>query len=407
MSTTVGKKRPEQPAPSSSAQQHAPQRQPQSAPQHTSQSAPQHQPLVSVVIPMYNVADTLDQCLDSVESQILDDLQIICVNDGSPDDSSAIAHAHAARDARIEVIDKPNEGYGASCNRGIAAARGEWVAIVEPDDYLDPRMFDLLTKQAGVVRAGSGREADVVKCAYWRVFEAEGDEKRVSCPYFGRVKPASQPFSAGDGVELLLHHPAIWAGMYRRSFLEREQIRFIEVPGAGWADNPFLAQTLCATDAIAYVDEPLYYYREHDLNDAEALARKSPLTPLARWNDMMDAAERLGVEDDRVLDALALRGVNYAVISVSANGGELDAVPSELRELVASSMERLEPARVFGLAALSSRSKAFFAQVRGVEAPHGGRAARVRYLAGEAAYRLRSNGPGFLLDNVQKRLNRL
>ena len=90
--------------------------------------------LVSVVIPIYNAEATLDECLRSVEEQTHADLEIICVNDGSTDGSARIARDHAARDTRIVVIDKPNEGYGASCNRGVATARGTWVAIVEPDE---------------------------------------------------------------------------------------------------------------------------------------------------------------------------------------------------------------------------------------------------------------------------------
>ncbi len=360
--------------------------------------------VVSVVIPMYNVAATLDQCLESIESQTLRDLQIICMNDGSTDNTAEIARAHAARDARIVVVDKANEGYGATMNRGIAAAEGTWIAIVEPDDYLDPAALEQMVACAEAVAAESGKEVDVVRCAYWRLFGEGASQTRAACPYIHRVKPASQPFAVGDGVELLLHHPAIWAGVYRRSFLERQGIRFVEAAGSGWTDNPFLVQTLCgAGRGIAYVDEALYFYREHDLNDAEALAKKSPATPLTRWNEMMDAAEELGVDDPRVLDALALRGVNYATITVSAAGMDAPGV----RDLVERSMARLDAERVFAIPALSANAKAMFAQVRGIEAPAENKAARLGYLAREAAYRVRVNGPGFLVSNVRSRLNRL
>ncbi|WP_322153507.1 glycosyltransferase family 2 protein [Paratractidigestivibacter sp.] len=359
---------------------------------------------VSVVVPMYNVAATLEQCLASIESQTYANLQIICMNDGSTDDTARIAGAHAARDARIVVVNKANEGYGATMNRGIAAAEGTWIAIVEPDDYLDTTAFEQLVACAEAVSTSSGKVVDVVRCAYWRVFGEAGGETRAACPYLHRVKPATQPFAVGDGIELLLHHPAIWAGMYRREYLEQAGIRFNEVPGSGWTDNPFLVQTLCGAGVgIAYVDEPLYYYREHDFNDAEALAKKSPLTPLTRWNEMMDAACALGVDDDHVLDALALRGVNYATITVSAAGMEADGV----HDLVERSMERLDPARVFAIPALSGNAKAMFAQVRGIEVPAENKAARVRYLAREAAYRVRVNGLGFVAQNVKRRLNRL
>ena len=103
-----------------------------------------------------------------------------------------------------------------------------------------------------------------------------------------------------------------------------------------------------------------------------------------------------------VLDALALRGVNYALITVSAAGEDAAGV----RELVGRSMARLEPERVFGLAALSPAAKQFFARVRGVEAPREDKLARIGYLAGEAAYRVRTNGLGFVVENLRSRLNR-
>lgn len=357
--------------------------------------------LVSVVIPIYNAERTLDECLASIEGQTHRELEIVCVNDGSTDGSAAIARAHAAADPRVVLIDKPNEGYGASCNRGIAAAHGTWVAIVEPDDTLEPACYeDLLACAAGL---GGAACVDVVRAAYWRVMpgekNGEGGEVCVSCPYQGRVRPALQPFAVGDGVELLRHHPAIWAGCYRRGYLAEQDIRFVEVPGAGWADNPFLVETLCRTERIAYTDRCVYRYRERDLGEAESFAARSPLTPLERWNDMMDAAERAGVSDRRVLSALALRGVNYALITAEGAGPEASGV----RELIARSMARLDPEVVFGEPAISSAGRRLFAEACGIEEPRGGRLAHYAYLAREALYRVRTNGLAFALSTARSR----
>ena len=353
--------------------------------------------MVSIIIPMYNVAGTLDQCLSSIEAQTHTNLEIICVNDGSPDNSSAIAHAHAAADSRITVIDKPNEGYGASCNRGMALARGTWTAIVEPDDYLEPTMFQELLRKASSL----SQAPDVVKCAYWRVFDENGRSSRVVCPYKGRVKAKAQPFAVGDGVELLLHHPAIWAAIYRTDFLRARNITMVEVPGAGWADNPFMVQTLCATTAIAYVDLPLYNYREHDLNDAEHLAARSPLVPLTRWNEMMDAALDLGVIDRRVLEALALRGVNYASITLSAAPADAQA-----RELAVRSMARLDGSLVLENSSVSPNGKRLYAQLLGLPEPQINKAAWAAHLAKEGFYRVKTNGLGFAVDLAKRRLGR-
>ena len=361
------------------------------------------QRLISVILPIYNAEKTLDRCLLSIESQTHADLEIICVNDGSTDSSAQIMREHAARDARIVLVDKPNEGYGASCNRGIDIARGTWVSVVEPDDTLEPTGYaDLL---ACAEKYGGAEGVDVAKGAYWRIFlDGTGAEtNRVNCPYRGRVRPRRQPCAIGDAAELLRHHPAIWSALYRREYLSERKIRFVEVPGASWVDNPFLASTLFLTDRIVYTDACVYDYVERDLREAESFAGRSPLTPLERWNEMMDVAALARVEDRRVLAALALRGVNYSLITVEGAG--LDA--PGVRELVTSSMERLEPELVLSDRTISPAGKRLYAQVRGLPEPRGGRAGHLLHLAGEALYRIRTNGLSFALKTARSRERRI
>lgn len=359
--------------------------------------------LVSVVVPMYNVEKTLDACLASVEAQTYGSLEVICVNDGSTDGSCEVARAHAASDPRIRVIDKPNEGYGASCNRGIDAARGTWVAIVEPDDELEPRAFEELLACADAF--GGAGAVDVVKAAYWRVFppaEPGGLAERVSCPYRGRVRPRRQPFGVEETPELLLHHPSIWAALYRRGYLAERKIRFVEAPGSGWTDNPFMAATLLLTRRIAYTDTPVYRYYERDLGEAETFAARSPLVPLTRWNEMMDVAATARVSDARVLEALAVRGVNYACITRDA--GALD--DPQVKALAVESMERLDAKAVLGSRLISPAGKRLFCELRGLKAPSGGRLGWYLHLAGEAVYRVRTNGIGFALRTAKARKDR-
>lgn len=97
--------------------------------------------LVSAIVPIYNAEPFLNQCLKSISSQTHKNLEIICLNDGSTDESLSIMQAHAAQDSRMRVIDKPNQGYGATCNRGIEEASGQWIAVVEPDDWIEPGMY--------------------------------------------------------------------------------------------------------------------------------------------------------------------------------------------------------------------------------------------------------------------------
>ena len=95
---------------------------------------------VSVIVPCFNTAQYLDQCLKSIEADDLASLEVIVLNDGSTDNSLEIMRHHERLDSRIRVIDKANQGYGATVNRGIEESRGAYIAIVEPDDYLKPGM---------------------------------------------------------------------------------------------------------------------------------------------------------------------------------------------------------------------------------------------------------------------------
>ena len=99
---------------------------------------------VSILIPCYNVEKYIRQCLDSVVNQTLKDIEIICINDGSTDSTLDILRKYENRDNRIKVISKHNSGYGASMNIGLETAKGEYVGIVESDDFVEPNMFEKL-----------------------------------------------------------------------------------------------------------------------------------------------------------------------------------------------------------------------------------------------------------------------
>ena len=95
---------------------------------------------VSIIVPVYNVEKYLSKCLESLINQTLKDIEIICVNDGSGDNSLDILKNFAQNDSRIKIIDKPNSGYGATVNKGIEHASGEYVAIFDHDDISMPNI---------------------------------------------------------------------------------------------------------------------------------------------------------------------------------------------------------------------------------------------------------------------------
>ena len=164
-------------------------------------------PLVSIVVPVFNAGPSLDQALDSLTGQTYGNLEIICLNDGSTDDSLAIMERHGAADARIRIIDKANEGYGATCNRGIDEARGDWIGVLEPDDWLLPGAIEAMVSAAEeAARAAGDPNAavtaptvpDLVKTPYWRVLFPDAPEQAlVHCYYKGTTAPANAAALAG------------------------------------------------------------------------------------------------------------------------------------------------------------------------------------------------------------------
>lgn len=321
-------------------------------------------PTVSVVVPIYNVERYLDQALNSLEGQTLHNIEIICVNDGSTDSSPDIIREHATRDGRVRLVDKPNGGYGSACNRGIAEARGTWIAILEPDDWVDLRMFEDLVAFAN----SFSQPVDIVKSPYWRVWMPDTNQQLcINCRYRGRVKPASQPFTITDpGVlHLVRHHPSIWSALYRREFIERTNARFPEYPGANWADNVFLYETLCQARSIVYLDKPYYFYREETPEKTAALLQRDTFMPVERWHDMQDVLDRLRMNDPGFLTMHITRGFIY----LSSITGEVDLANDKAREAAKSMFDRMDDALVFANDEVSPTWKRLYAEVKGVNAP--------------------------------------
>lgn len=352
-------------------------------------------PRVSVIIPICNVEGFLDQCLNSVRAQTLEALEILCLNDGSTDGSSAIMHAHAAEDARIICVDKANEGYGATCNRGLDMARGEYVAIVEPDDYLLPGMFEEMLQLGNSL----GGNIDIVKTPWYDLAEWDNPETFKQKPSLlcGALETSKAPFTVEAAPVLLETHPSIWSALYRRAFLNEQGIRFHPYPGAGWADNPFLIDTLCRAKSIAYLDKPFYCYRT-DLpgSTKNHSTLEKVAMPLNRWLEMTEMLKQLGVADKGIWLAHTLRGFNYVNGAILDDGWDNPVVREKTQQVFA-----LIPAEyVVDCKKLSVAKKRFYFEVTGQPEPKLSPVPYVGYLASRAAQAVRVQGVGFLVKDT-------
>ncbi|MBQ9020491.1 MAG: glycosyltransferase family 2 protein [Eggerthellaceae bacterium] len=366
-------------------------------------------PRVSFIVPCYNAANTLDVALASLCCQTLESIEIIAIDDASTDCSAKILNYWAASDARIHVLTQAkNAGYGAAMNRGLEAARGQWIGILEPDDYALPSMAQSLVEAAQTFEANNpGVSIDMVKAPYVRVIHEGQSELLAQCAFRFRVQPVGQAFSfAGDtsqADQLLRNHPSIWSALYRRSFLDAAKVRFPEHPGSGWADNEFFYATLLQAKAILYVDEPIYCYNESTAaQEAEAL-QKQPTLALQRFLDLDNLVRQYDMRNKDVLAAHVHRAFSYVQSTLDAGVGKMAKVQALQKEVFA----RLDPAIVIAEASIPPQLKSAYAQQRGIKIDRTqSKLAFAQYARDEAAYMLKSNGPRFLLSRFAKALSR-
>ena len=354
---------------------------------------------VTVVVPTYNTERFLDEALTSAEQNSRINLEILAINDGSTDGSLEIMREHERLDPRVRVIDKPNQGYGATVNRGFSEARGTYLAILEPDDWVDPHMYDDLFEYA--MSFDLKCPPDVVKSPYWRIWmPTTPQERRLKCPYYHRIKPLHQPFRVEDCPRIVQHHPSIWSALYRRGFIEHKGILLKEVPGAGWVDNPFWYETMCQADTIVYLDKPYYCYRE-DLPGSSSANRVLELS-FERWNDMCDVLDRLGKDDWGVRRALAVVAFRYAGEAVAKAGLENES----LNEQMAHMFSRIDPDVIVSLDNVSPQLRALAFKLTGREVPELSPLGYAKGLVSEFAYSIKSNGPGFAVAQTRLYLDR-
>ena len=165
-------------------------------------------PLVSIVIPVYNAENYLAECLESVRSQTLRDIEIICVDDGSTDGSASILADYAKKDERIHAVSQPNGGELAARNTGVQLASGEWIGFVDSDDRVSPDMFERLFTN------GEKHQTDISHCGLL-FFYTDGRE----IPHFGTGSVKLQDHDTGlidllDGSQI---EPSMCNKLYRRS----------------------------------------------------------------------------------------------------------------------------------------------------------------------------------------------
>ncbi|MBQ8621499.1 MAG: glycosyltransferase [Oscillospiraceae bacterium] len=219
-------------------------------------------PKISVIVPVYNVERYLRRCVASIREQTLKDLEIILVDDGSPDGCPVMCDAFAAEDPRIQVIHKKNAGLGYARNSGMELATGEYIGFVDSDDFIRPEMYELLYKAAteigadvayaGIAFVQNGKETGKYRFTEKKqVWEGKSQLKNLLmdmlCAEPGCPKDSKYGASVGSGI-------------FRRALLEDNGIRFFSEREYVSEDGLFDIDVLTRADKAVMIPEICYSY---------------------------------------------------------------------------------------------------------------------------------------------------
>ena len=233
---------------------------------------------VSVVVPIYNVEKYLPQCLDSLLSQTLTNMEFILVNDGSADNSQKIIDEYAKKDPRIVAITQKNQGYGKAVNNGLSYAQGEYVAILESDDWVEPTMYEKLYCAASV------NSAEISRCGFfiYNSLVKSSDQNIVWDEVQELFTLPNGIINPLDNKRVFMFHSALWTYIYKRDFIK--EIKLNET-SRSYQDYPFIFEVLAKTKRMIIVKECLHHYR------MEQGQGSSSMTKSTRSMQMFDMTE--------------------------------------------------------------------------------------------------------------------
>lgn len=210
-------------------------------------------PKVSIIVPVYNCEKYLHQCVDSIVTQTLKEIEIILVDDGSTDGSPAICDEYAAKDSCVKVIHKKNEGMGVAYNTGMAESKGEYIGFVETDDWIEPEMYEELYAKA------IEENVDVVKSLYME-HSADGSTKFVNI--FGKAPYINTKVCNPLHMSRFVYrHTSHWSALYKKEFLSRDNIQFPNTPGASFQDMVFNWYVYAKMKSCFILPKGFYNYR--------------------------------------------------------------------------------------------------------------------------------------------------
>lgn len=217
--------------------------------------------LVSIIMPVYNGQDFVGITLDSVLSQTLKNIEIICVNDGSTDNTKSVLEEYSAKDGRIKIVNKENGGQASARNKGVELAKGDFIGFIDSDDTIPADYYQILYESA------TNNDADIVHCRYSMITEDGKSTPWNQNDYILTLDSRNPYFNK---LNMTYASGVVWNKIYKKHLFD-ETMRFID-DTSPWEDNPFIAQITQKAKRIIAVPETFYYYLQR--NDSSIHAPK-------------------------------------------------------------------------------------------------------------------------------------
>lgn len=270
-------------------------------------------PKIAVIIACYNGSDYIRKCIDSIINQTYKNLEIICVNDGSTDDTLEILETYGAKDPRILIIDQKNKGLSETRNVGVQASTCDWLMFVDNDDWISHKLVEETYQK--------NQDVDLYCCSYNRVFKNKELPRtlNLSGKYTAEIiqkrlvgltgRELSDPTQADSLV-------TAWGKIYRSELIKDFDIRFLDSKIIGTEDAFFNIQYLANCTNVFVVDKPLYFYRKYNETSLTSNYNKGLLD---KWKNLYSLIETEVSAKDQSFQVALQNRISLGFLGVSLN----------------------------------------------------------------------------------------
>lgn len=252
-----------------------------------------NQPLISVIVPVYNVEQYLPMCLDSILNQTYRNIEVVCVDDGSPDNCGQILQKYATKDERIVVITQKNQGLSGARNTGLRYAHGEYIMFLDSDDWIEAETCE------AAISAALKYDADLVMWSYTRAYNQDSKEKYMfweNETVFEKEQVKSQLHRRICGLlGEELQHPdyanaleTVWGKLYLTKQIVENNVEFVNTKEIGTEDALFNLYVLGNIERAVYLRKCYNHYRKTNQSSLTTIYNKNLFT---RWQKLFDYME--------------------------------------------------------------------------------------------------------------------